>query len=52
MFLIEATNGNLLFGFLPESASLLLAGISLIGAAIIARRILKTQTAKKDTREA
>lgn len=41
MFLIEAVIGNLLFGFMPESIALLLAGISLIGAAVVARRISK-----------
>lgn len=43
MFLIELTNGNLLFGMIPEPAALLILGVSMIGTAVAARRFLKQQ---------
>ena len=45
MFLIEIVSINLiLFGYVPESAALLLCGISLIGGTVVARRILEYKT--------
>ena len=49
MFLIEIITINLLLlGYMPESAALLLCGISLIGGTAVARRILKHKTIEEE----
>ena len=39
--------GNLLFGYIPESATLLIFGIGMIGLAVGLRRIFKHQEVSK-----
>lgn len=39
--LLDAADGNLLLGFVPESLGLLIFGIALIVLAVILRRIFK-----------
>lgn len=46
--LLDAMNGNLLLGFMPESFGLLVFGVALIFFAVILRRILS----KNDKRQA
>ena len=48
MFLAELTNGNLLFGFLPESLGLLIFGCGLIGFTVLVRWIFR-QKAEGET---
>jgi len=48
--LFEATNQNLLLGFMPESLGMLLFGIGLIGFAVSLRRIFnRVENVKKKT---
>ena len=43
--------GHLLFGSIPESATLMICGISMIGLAVGLRRILKQQELSKPEHE-
>jgi membrane protein implicated in regulation of membrane protease activity len=46
--LLDAMNGNLLLGFMPESLGLLIFGIALIFFAVVLRRVLS----RNDERQA
>ena len=48
VILLDAMNGNLLLGFMPESLGLLIFGVALIFFAVILRRVLS----KNDERRA
>lgn len=47
-FLIDASNGNLLFGtVVPEPLALLVFGVGLVGATVGLRKILRRHDAEK-----
>ncbi len=48
VILFDATNGNLLLGFLPESLGLLIFGVALVTFAVGLRRIFN----RRDERQA
>ena len=51
VILIFISIGNLLFGYVPESVTLLIFGIGMIGLAVGLRRILKHQEIRKTEQE-
>jgi hypothetical protein len=47
VFLIEISNANLLFGFMPESVAVMLSGFCLVGVTVVLRRVLKRHDGEK-----
>ncbi len=51
LILADISNGNLLFGFVPESLGLLVFGFILIGLAILLRRFFNRPKSENGTEE-